>query len=191
MNGILQTSGVRRKAFWYEGSVLQIFIDDHLYQLGSASGDGHNCLIDTLRQKLNERPGVCITEGCVSEVRRLLEEMHRYGATPIERRAYLELETYWQDIIDLLEAADNVGNTVSLGSPQFEIVCVDLMFVGNGDRLPQCRDDNVRRQMCIARVNGNHFVPLRWVGNLVSILPAAARVASECAGPLGRRRWPP
>ena len=66
--------------------MLDIVIDSQSYQLGSASGDGYNCLIDTLRQKL---PGVICS---VSGVRAALEERHRNLPTHIVPRAYLPLD---------------------------------------------------------------------------------------------------
>ena len=74
--------------------MLDIVIDGQSYQLGSASGDGYNCLIDTLRQKL---PGVICS---VSGVRAALEERHRNLPTRIAPRAYLPLDI-WADIVDL------------------------------------------------------------------------------------------
>ena len=46
--------GAQRSANWYEGRKLEIVVDGNSFELGTASGKGCNCLIDTLRQQLNE-----------------------------------------------------------------------------------------------------------------------------------------
>ena len=174
LDGVQVQHGPRLEPFWYAGHTLEICVDGLLFQLGSAKGDDNNCLIDTLRQKLNERVGALIPEGCVAEVRARLEDRHRGGAAPIASGDYLDLAEYWEDIVDLLESADQGGSIRPLGSARFEIMCVDMMWVGNGDRLPRRPDRGGRKSIYIARVNGNHFVPLRWVGNRRSLRPEAA-----------------
>ena len=48
------TQGSQRSEQWYEGHKLEITVDGRNFELGTASGKGCNCLIDTLRQQLNE-----------------------------------------------------------------------------------------------------------------------------------------
>jgi hypothetical protein len=174
LNGVEVEHGPRRQPFWYAGQTLEICVDGQSFQLGTANGDDNNCLIDTLRRKLNERVGALIPEGCVPQVRARLEDRHRGRAAPIASGDYLDLADYWEDIVDLLESADQGRSIRPLGSARFEIMCVDMMWVGNGDRLPRRPDRGGRRTIYIARVNGNHFVPLRWVGNRRSLRPEAA-----------------
>ena len=93
-NGIEQMTA-RRRPFWYEGQVLEIVIDGQSYAMGSASGEGCNCLIDTLRQTL---PGVMCS---VPRVRATLEDRHRNLPTRVALSAYLSLGL-WGEILDLL-----------------------------------------------------------------------------------------
>ena len=51
-------------AHWYEGKALEIYVNGEAFELGRASGEGCNCLIDTLRQKL---PGVIFSVAAVRE----------------------------------------------------------------------------------------------------------------------------
>ena len=180
LDGVQVQDGPRPEPYWYAGQTLEICVDGSLFQLGKANGDDNNCLIDTLRQLLNERPGAFIVQGRVADVRARLEDMHRGGGAPIASRDYLDLADYWEDIVDLLERADEGRFVVPLGSARYEIVCVDMMWVGNGDRLPRRRDRGGRRPLYIARVNGNHFVPLKPVGHRRSLRPEPPASQSSC-----------
>ena len=146
---------------WYVGHRVEVSVDNMRFQLGTATGDGCNCLIDTLRQLLNELPDVLIPQSCLPEVRRLLEDKHRDGPTPISSRDYLDLAHYWEDVVNLLWDQDRIRQQLTRRAKSFEIICADILYVGNGDRLPHQRDPSRRRGLYVARVNGNHFVPLR------------------------------
>eukprot|EP00959_Pyramimonas_sp_CCMP1952_P026900 564723-Pyramimonas_sp.AAC.1 len=78
---------------------------------------------------------------------------------------YLELSLYWEDIVDLLEGADRARDVMRRRSAGCEIACVGMTRAGNGDRLPPAADRNRRKQLCAARVNQNHFVPLAPMGH--------------------------
>ena len=52
---------------------------------------------------------------------------------------------YWEDIIDFLEDAGEVGAAIRLGSARYEVVCVDMTWAGNGDRLPPTVDRSLSR----------------------------------------------
>ena len=171
LDGAQVREGPRPEPYWYAGHALKICVDGIVFQLGTAKGDGHNCLVDTLRQMLNERHGALIVEGRVADVRARLEDRRRGGATPIASLDFLDLAYYWEDIVDLLERADEGRSVRPLGSAHYEVMCVDLMYVGSGDRLPRRRDRGGRKTLYIARVNGNHFVPLKWVANPRSLRP--------------------
>ena len=175
MDGVQLPSGPRRAPGWYEGHRLVISVDNMRFELGAASGDGCNCLIDTLRQLLNALGGVLIPQSCVAEVRGLLEDKHRHGATPIISRDYLDLALYWEDVVNLLWEQDRLKERLARRADLFEIICVDLMWVGNGDRLPHQADRSRRQGLYVARVNGNHFVPLRRFldGRVVRPVPPA------------------
>ena len=51
-------------------------------------------------------------------------------------------------------------------SDQFEVVCVDLTYIGHGERLPSGHTDAHRQPLHMARINSNHFVPL-WSSGIV------------------------
>ena len=166
----------RREPYWYEGHVLDIIVDDFHFELGAASGDGYNCLIDTLRLKLNEVRGAKIPEGCVSRVRELLEDKHFNSSTHIVPGDFLDLSNHWEDVVNLLGDEDRVKQHGALSSDDFEIVCVDMAWVGNGERLPPGGES--REKLFIARVNQNHFVPLRPVGPRRSSSPVLSAMQS-------------
>ena len=54
LDGMPLTQGLQRSEQWYEGHKVEITVDGKNFGLGTASGKGCNCLIDTLRQQLNE-----------------------------------------------------------------------------------------------------------------------------------------
>ena len=51
-NTLVRTAG-ELPTLRYTGGSLEVRVDGQFYTVGYASGDGYNCLIDTLRQKLN------------------------------------------------------------------------------------------------------------------------------------------
>ena len=111
---------------WYRGHVLDIEIDGKGYHLGSASGDGYNCLIDTLRQVL---PGIMCN---VAAVRSALEDRHRGLHTEIIPGDYLSLD-FWSEIVDLLGFHNELGRIRASWAHRFRVVCVDLTRIGSGD----------------------------------------------------------
>ena len=80
----------------WNGQQLEISVDGIWFVLGSASGEGCNCLIDTLRQLLPTF--VCD----VALVRAELERRHARSPTAILPFDYLDLASYWSDIIDII-----------------------------------------------------------------------------------------
>ena len=151
-NGVEQTSA-RREPLWYQGQVLQIELNGHSYRMGSASGDGCNCLIDTLRQVL---PGVISS---VAAVRAELENRHRGLRTHIVPGAFLPLD-FWDEIVDLLGFYNEVRRIRASWAHRFRVVCVDLTWIGSGDVFPRGASSDTRTTLAIARVNQNHVVPL-------------------------------
>ena len=142
----------RRQPYWYHGRRLEIVIDGQRFRLGHASGEGCNCLIDTLRQKI----GVACN---VAPVRKCLEEQHRHLSTRIVPGAFLALDL-WYDIINLIWQHGEMPQSTAHCVERLRIVCADLTWVGNGEALlrgPLGQEDRV---LHIARVNENHFVPL-------------------------------
>ena len=114
----------------------------------------YNCLIDTLRQVL---PTVVCD---VALVRAELERRHAERSTAILPFAYLDLATYWSDVIDIIGEQNIVARTVVLSS-KFRVCCVDMCWIGHGEVLPRDVPANARHTLYIARVNQNHVVPLR------------------------------
>ena len=134
-------------------------VEDRHYGLGSASGDGCNCLIDSSRQAL---PGVICS---VPLVRTLLEERHRGRDTRITRGDVLDLER-WEDIVNLLGERNenrvhehNAVRRVDAWASRFQVICVDLTWIGNGEVFPRGVREG-RTMLHLARVNQNHFIPL-------------------------------
>jgi hypothetical protein len=168
-DGIVQCAS-RRKPYWYEGHRLRIMVDDQQFALGKASGEGCNCLIDTLRQKLG------VASCNIADVRRRLEALHELCETEILPHDYLSLD-YWEDIISLItEQSGHSAGTVRAAS-RFQVNCIDLTWIGHGEVLPR----GVRREQCtvlhIARVNQNHFVPLTPLLDVASSTAASSSAA--------------
>ena len=139
---------------WWIGQKLEISVDGMCFVLGSASGEGCNCLIDTLRQVLPTF--VCD----VALVRAELERRHAQNSTAILPFDYLDLAIYWSDIIDIIGEQNILARTAKLSS-KFRVCCVDMCWIGHGEVLPRDVPANARRTLYIARINQNHFVPLR------------------------------
>ena len=138
-----------------------------MYHLGSASGKGCNCLIDTLRQVT---PGIMCN---VAGVRADLENRHRGCHTHITPGDYLSLD-YWLDIVELLykHNQERYAPSARTGlSQRFRVVCVDLTWIGSGDVLPRDATAHTHTTLPIARVNENHFVPLLRLHDLDNNYP--------------------
>ena len=116
-------------------------VDGHWYVLGQADGDDNNCLIDTLRQKLRLNTDL-------NTVRQGLQQRFTVGSQRVTT-GFLDLEDHWHATVQLLG-----GDPSSL-----RIVCVDL----RGTQGTTAHGNTVGEgphTLCIARVRGNHFVPL-------------------------------
>ena len=161
LDGFNHPPGPKRKPRWYEGHTLEVIVDGSSFELGSVSGDASNCLIDTLRQKLNGTGSVHIPERSVCEVRRRLEKLHRSQVRPVQEKDFLNLNETWQDLVDLLGDADELKRRDAPRWKGFEILCVDLAWIGNGERYFPPSDHPQRREtLHLARLHQNHFVPL-------------------------------
>ena len=145
--------------WWNEHSII-LRIQRMDYIMGSASGAGCNCLIDSLRQSLEL---VCN----VSKVRESLEEIHRGKFSHIDHMDFLQLDWHWRDILQLLSQHNLCKKRLDVND--YRVICVDLNLPGHGDVYgsPQAS-----RILHICRQNLNHFVPLlRW--NLSESPPAS------------------
>ena len=88
---------------WWEGRRIEIAVNGTHFILGRASGEDCNCLIYTLQQVLPTRMFN------VSFVRAELERRHAGRPTAIVRRDYLDLASYWADIIDIIGQYNEQG----------------------------------------------------------------------------------
>ena len=96
------------------------------------------------------------------------------------------MRPYWEDIVDWLEDSDESGVGIRRGSAGYEVVCVDMTWAGNGDRLPPAVDRNQRKQLYVARVNENHFVPLVAMGDRRFLRPVPPRALHASSSSLLR-----
>jgi hypothetical protein len=138
---------------WFYNHKIEISVDNVHLVLGTASGEGCNCLIYSLQKIL---PTKMFNVGFV---RRKLEQRHAGRPAAILPRDYLELATYWADIIDIIGLHNEQG-VIQNYSSHFRICCVDMCWIGNGDVVPRGVPQGNRETLHIARVNQNHFVPL-------------------------------
>ena len=115
---------------------------------GTASGEGCNCLIDTLRQLI--APSKPIT--CMKEIRNALRKRFKSGSDKVTAGNYLTFDAHWRSVIELVEK----------DSEDFKITCIDLDFRGHGEVVGNFDDSGLEGiiSLYIARENGNHFVPL-------------------------------
>ena len=89
-----------------------------------------------------------------------LERRHARSPTAIVPLGYLDLATYWADIIDIV-GEENILARVRNLSSKFRVCCIDMCWIGHGEVLPRDVPADARQTLYIARVNQNHFVPLR------------------------------
>ena len=108
----------QREIGWFYNHRIEISVDNVHLVLGSASGEGCNCLIYSLQKIL---PTKMFNVGFV---RRKLEQRHAGRPTAILPRDYLELATYWADIIDII-GRHNLQGVIPNFSSRFRICCVD------------------------------------------------------------------
>ena len=74
--------------------------DTHSFIKGYASGDGFNCLIETLLGCLNDRGLLCVAN--IPWIRRELRKKFREGENRVTERNFLDLRNHWRPIIDLI-----------------------------------------------------------------------------------------
>ena len=121
------------------------FVDGRRFRRGYASGRANNCLIDTLRQKLEL---ICNVDWARSQLQVHFSEP---GPGQVTAANFLTLDIHWARVVDLL--FQNAGRT--LRSDAVRIARVDAEFLGNGDVLGAGA-----LTLNIALESGNRFVPL-------------------------------
>ena len=119
------------------------------FRQGFASGQGCNCLIDTLRSKLS-------LDVSLAAVRADLRKLFPFSGSRAHVTAgnYLTLADHWMAVVDLLFKYDQSGK-LKLTHEQLEIVCVDLAYLYNGEVA-----GTGGTTLHIGRIGTNHFIPL-------------------------------
>ena len=136
--------GARMRANWQRGRDVVVKVDGSSFHIGSASGGNMNCLIDTLRQVV--AGGVDCNVQAVRD--RIEREFH-----DVRPGDFLDLQQHWRAVIAWLARLNENG--ASFRADDFKVVCVDLLYIGNGD-VDGCGTQTLH----LARENANHFVPL-------------------------------
>ena len=148
-----RVSQPRMSPGWWRGKDIEIVVDQERFFMGTASGEGCNCLIDSLRQVLPT--AVCN----VPFIRTEIEKLHQNRASAIIPGDYLDLALYWRDIIDLV-GLHNLVRVIENMSVHYRVICVDMCWIGHGDVEPSDQAGGRRMHVYLARLDGNHFVPL-------------------------------
>ena len=119
------------------------------FRQGFASGQGCNCLVDTLRFKL------CL-DVSLAAVRADLRKLFPFfgSCAHVIAGNYLTLTDHWIAVVDLLFKYDQSGK-LKLTHEQLEIVCVDLAYLYNGEVA-----GTGGTTLHIGRIGTNHFIPL-------------------------------
>jgi len=172
---------IRQVAVRIEGE--RVVVDAQVYFRGRASGAANNCLIDTLRQKLD------IVGVSSAWVRARLRERFPSGAGEVTANNFLTLDIHWSSIIEFLgQGAMEVGlRQRPLQASIFKIVCVDLESFGeliHGDVV-----GNGPMILMIARTGHNHFIPLIRQWGLIGGGSSASE--SKVIAPDSLREGPP
>ena len=122
----------RMSAYWWQSyKLVEVSVDNKMYTQGYASGEGCNCLTDTLRQMLN----------IISNTKRVRMELDKTcttGPGRIRPGDFLELQHHWKDVIDLLFRYNEMDLPLTpSGGPSWsdihKVFCVDMMHLGQGD----------------------------------------------------------
>ena len=113
--------------------------------LGSASGEGCNCLIDTLRQIL---PNFMCDAALV---RAELERRHARSSTATLPFDYLDLAIYWSDIIDII--GEHILSRAANLSSTFRVCCVDMCWIGRGEVLLPDVPANARQTLYLSLIH--------------------------------------
>ena len=125
----------------------QVTINGTRYSVGSASGEGCNCLINTLNQLL--RTGVSSRF-----VRTDLRREFTSGPDSVTEGNFLDLRAHWEAIVRSLGRHSTVHQG-GIEPSSLKFICADLVYVGQGDIV-----GSGPVTYHLARVHTNHFVPL-------------------------------
>ena len=124
-----------------------VIISGRRYVQGFASSISSNCLIDTLREKLNIIANVAL-------IRRYLMAMLPAGHSQVAAPIFLTPSYHWRAVIDSLFRYDMSGKP-KLTHSHIQIVCVDVSYAGNGEAV-----GTGHMTLHLAKIGTNHFTPL-------------------------------
>ena len=112
---------------------------------GTASGHDCNCLIYTLKQLISPNSNV-------DDVRKALRvRFRREGPNDqVTARDFLDFGSHWRVIVQLFRK----------GADNYNITCIDLELKQVGEVVGNLHDMDGIHHLSVARVNGNHFIPL-------------------------------
>ena len=137
-------------ANWRRGRDVIVKVDGNSFRVGAASGCNMNCLIDTLRQ--------VVAGGVDCDVQRVRDCIEREFRNVVPGE-FLDLQEHWSAVIRWLAWFNE--NDATFHPDDFKVVCVDLLYIGNGDVV-----GGGAQTLHIARENANHFVPLFQIQNM-------------------------
>ena len=160
-----------------------IRLEDGLYFVGSASGDGCNCLINSLLQCINWGGRVHVksvrrslmrefSQRCGPQCNPLVEGAHRPcrpDCMRVVEGSYL-LAEHWSAVLRLM-AEQVLPDATRFRVSEFQLRVIELTWEDHGDVLGE---RGAPRRFTIARTGRNHFVPVlpyRTVLDLNELLP--------------------
>ena len=154
----------RRVRRAHSGAAHDVEVDGEAFVLGAATGLANNCLLDTLRQSLdshifpsgdagNAHPS---SPTDLNVLREHLRERFTAGPARVEEANFLTLDYHGLVALDLL--LEYGHGRAPNASAAYTIVCVGMSNVGHGDVV-----GTGPTELHIARIHGNHFVPLHHV----------------------------
>jgi hypothetical protein len=144
LGGAELLKGAQMQSHWRKGRDIVVKVDGVCFNTGSASGANMNCLIDTLRQ--------VVVGGVECNVQTVRDRIER-DFPEVRPGDFLELQSHWRAAITWLGRYNKIGAVFN--ADDFKVVCVDLLYVGNGDVIG-CGTQT----LYLARESQNHFVPL-------------------------------
>ena len=107
------------------GDHRHVFVNGARYYIGSASGEGCNCLINTLDQLLGT--------GVPSRfVRADLQREFSTSPDRVTEGNYLDLRAHWEAIVRSLSRHSRRLST-PIDPSSLRLVCADLVYLGQGD----------------------------------------------------------
>ena len=131
---------------------------------GFASGDGYNCLIQTLLACLNDNGILCVAD--VPWIREELRRRFRTGENIVMAKNYLDLRNHWRSIIDLIGISarrNSCDPANQIHARNFNVTAVleDGRFVAE-------KDGEGPISLFMLNEGNSHFVPLlrnrqRWM----------------------------